>query len=241
MNILALETASQHCSVALLHQEHITEQFLDSGSRHAEHILPQIQQLLDAQNLKADQLDAIAVDIGPGSFTGIRTGISMAQGLSLGLKLPLIAVSSLQVLAQHSIEQTSLDIIVSTLDARMGEIYWSIFQNKNGLLEALHPASLCKPQDFNLDQLTEYADLKCGIIGSGLNAISGTPLSSGLDSLAHIQQLPDIELRAKHLLAPAQLAFNHGQTHTAQTLQPNYVRNQVADPAAKLKNKRPLS
>ena len=121
MNLLALDTATEACSAALLIGDDIIERSEIAPRRHAELILPMIESLLGEAGISRRQIDAIAVGRGPGAFTGVRLAISVAQGLALGLDVPVVPVSSLAALAQDA--PTDIDApILAVIDARMAHI-----------------------------------------------------------------------------------------------------------------------
>lgn len=122
--ILAIDTATEACSVALYNQGETLAHFELCAREHTQRILPLVQQILAEAGLSLKQLDALAFGRGPGSFTGVRIGIGIAQGLSLGAELPLLPVSTLQTMAQGAYRQTGADRVLAAIDARMGEVYW---------------------------------------------------------------------------------------------------------------------
>ncbi len=122
MKLLGIDTATEACSVALAGVgDTILERYKIEPKGHSNLVLPMIDDLLSDSGISHNDLDAIAVDTGPGSFTGIRIGIGIAQGLSFGLKLPLIGISSLMVLAEGS--EPTVSAVLPAIDARMGEVY----------------------------------------------------------------------------------------------------------------------
>jgi len=123
MKLLAIDTATEACSVALAGVGYtILERYVVDPKGHSNLVLAMVDSLLSEAGIARDDLDAIGVDIGPGSFTGVRIGVGIAQGLSFGLKLPLIGVSSLTVLAEGL--ESKANAVLSAIDARMGEVYW---------------------------------------------------------------------------------------------------------------------
>ena len=123
MRLLAIDTATEACSVALVDAEcTILERYVVEPKGHSNLVLSMVDSLLSESGIACDDLDAIGVDIGPGSFTGVRIGVGIAQGLSFGLKLPLIGVSSLMVLAEGL--GSKANAVLPAIDARMGEVYW---------------------------------------------------------------------------------------------------------------------
>src|SRR6185437_1253785 len=111
MNLLAIDTATENCSAALLCGERLSERTELAPRRHAELILPMIDSLLAEAGLSRRRLDGIAVGRGPGAFTGVRLGISVAQGLALGLEIPVVPVSSLAALALEAPADTDGTIL----------------------------------------------------------------------------------------------------------------------------------
>ena len=131
--ILALDTATEACSVALLHQESISTLDELSPRTHTQRILPMIDELLTQANLTIKQVDLLAFGRGPGSFTGVRVGVGIAQGLALGAELPVIAVSNLLAMAESAYQQLGKTEVVALIDARMNEVYFAqLSRNEQG-------------------------------------------------------------------------------------------------------------
>lgn len=126
-NILAIETSTAACSVALLVGEECLQRHVVAPREHAQLILPWIDALLAEAGIVLGQLDAVAVGRGPGGFTGVRIGVGVVQGLALGADLPVVPVSSLQVIAQTAYHQLGHEAILVGQDARMNEVYWAAY------------------------------------------------------------------------------------------------------------------
>src|SRR3954470_6762837 len=153
MNLLAIDTATECCSAALLCGEHLLERSELAPRRHAELILPMIDSLLSEARLSRRSLDGIAVGRGPGAFTGVRLAISVAQGLALGLDIPVVPVSSLAALAQGAPEQTHGDALLAAIDARMGEIYAGAFhRGADGLVTPIMDEMVGRATEFTFPQ-----------------------------------------------------------------------------------------
>ena len=122
MKLLAIDTATEACSVALTtDDEEVIERHHFDPRGHSDQLLPMVADVLAEAGLSPRNLDAVAFDSGPGSFTGIRIGLGVAQGLVLGLNLQLVGISSLMALAEGSAANT----VLPAIDARMGQVYWA--------------------------------------------------------------------------------------------------------------------
>lgn len=173
MNLLAIETATESCSVALLAGERLIQRSEIAPRRHAELLLPMCEQVLAEAGLARQALDAIAVGAGPGAFTGVRLGISAAQGLALALDLPVVPVSSLAALAMQA--PTNGADVLAVIDARMGEIYAGCFRrDKAGLVVPLGPESVGSADALELSVGDGW-----NILGTGWTAYSEA-LADGL-------------------------------------------------------------
>jgi len=135
MNLLAIETATESCSAALLVDGRLLARSELAPRRHAELLLTMCGQLLDEAGLSRRDLDAIAVGRGPGAFTGVRLAISAAQGIALALDIPVVPISSLAALALQA-PNDGADVL-AVIDARMGEIYAGAFRHADGRLDTL--------------------------------------------------------------------------------------------------------
>lgn len=128
MKMLAIDTVTEACSVAIWLDGEIAVREEVVYQSHTEHVLPMVQSLLAETGTERTQLDAIVFDRGPGSFTGLRIGAGVTQGLALGLDRPVISVSSLAVLAQGAWRCDRQNTVLACIDARQAEVYWAGFQ-----------------------------------------------------------------------------------------------------------------
>ena len=143
MNVLALETSTEHCSVALLHGGDETVRAELAGQRHSELVLPMVDAVLAEAGIALRELDGLAFGAGPGSFTGLRIACGVVQGLALGADLKVVAVGTLLALARAA----SGDRVLACLDARMGEVYVAAYERRGDRFhEAVAPA-VCRAQD----------------------------------------------------------------------------------------------
>ena len=124
--ILMMETSTEWCSVAISSGEKIiARRITETGKQHASLLAPFVDEALKEAGLKASECDAVAVSEGPGSYTGLRVGVSTAKGLCFGAGIPLLAVGTLKVLAMQGAGKA--DFIVPMIDARRMEVYCAVF------------------------------------------------------------------------------------------------------------------
>jgi len=216
MNILSIDACTETISISLIIEKVITEKNFPSGKNYSGNILPEIKILLSESNLKIKDIGAIAFGAGPGSFTGIRVACGIAYGIAYANNLPIIGVNTLEALALLSKHENS----ISCIDARMGQVYLGIYQNKNDVIK-----SLIEPGVFNPTELPKPPKIKKAIvIGSGLSSYKEQFKS----------QYADIELEyfdGKCLLASAIGTLAIGQFENGFNLRnaaPIYIRNKVA-------------
>jgi tRNA threonylcarbamoyladenosine biosynthesis protein TsaB len=175
MNLLAIETATEYCSVALLHDGNVIDRSEFAPRRHAELVLPMAEALLAEAGITRRQLDAIAVGRGPGAFTGVRLAVSVAQGLALALDLPVVPVSSLAALAMQAPDNGAA--VLAAIDARREEIYACAFRfDDDGLVEPLDAERVLAASDLTLPEAEAW-----NVIGTGWHAY-GDAISERLPS-----------------------------------------------------------
>jgi tRNA threonylcarbamoyladenosine biosynthesis protein TsaB len=129
MRILAIDTSTETCAVALGDGLAWDERSLAAGHRHSELLLPMIRSLLDHHGTTLEQLDGLAFGAGPGAFTGLRIACGVAQGLALGAGLPVIGVSTLEALAETARQRYSAGKVIAALDARAQEVYAAAYRH----------------------------------------------------------------------------------------------------------------
>jgi len=220
-NILAIETSTEACSVALLtDKDQLFSEFALTPRQHTQYLPRMMDSVLVQAGLFKKDLTHIAYASGPGAFTGVRIAASTAQGISIGLNIPLVAISTLAILAQHCHNLHHSKRIMAALDARMGEAYVGHYQldNASGLVELNGRESLIK-----LDQLV--APEGYFLAGSGFMACreAGYPVTA--NETIDEELLP----HASALVQLAQQAVTQGRTLSADQIQINYIRNKVAE------------
>lgn len=221
MKLLAFETATEACSVALHVDGQVLERFELAPRRHAELSLPWAEQLLAEAGIARSQLDAIALGRGPGAFTGVRLAIAIAQGIALALDRPLLPVSTLHTLALRAPEDAAQ--VLASIDARMGEVYAARFlRQTDGSLQMEGQEVVVAPDAL---ELPAGGDQWAGI-GTGFGAVEGALATRLQGRLASVdaQALP----RASDVLKIAVPAFARGEAIAPELVQPAYLRDNVA-------------
>ncbi|TDR43122.1 tRNA threonylcarbamoyladenosine biosynthesis protein TsaB [Tahibacter aquaticus] len=219
MNLLAIETSTEACSVALHHAGAVIARSEIAPRRHAELVLPMAEALLAEAGIRRRQLDAIAVGRGPGAFTGVRLAVSIAQGMALGLDLPVIPISSLAALALDAPDNGAA--ILAVIDARMGEVYAASYRHDaGGGLIALDEERVCPPERLQLQ-----AQAAWNIIGSGW-ASYGRVLAEQLPAPVWSDGARYPQAQAVAVLAAAEFAA--GRVLPPEQALPLYLRDKVA-------------
>jgi len=219
MKLLALETATEACSVALWIDGEVHERFEVAPRRHAELTLPWAEQLLAEAGVAKSQLDAIAVGRGPGAFTGVRLAIALGQGIALALDRPMLGISTLAALALAAGDGH----VLAAIDARMSEVYLGEFDVANGDVRALGAERLVAPGAADI--LAVEGACWRGV-GTGFSALDGALQARFSATLASVDAtaLP----RAGHIARLGAAAFARGEALPPERVEPAYLRNNVA-------------
>jgi tRNA threonylcarbamoyladenosine biosynthesis protein TsaB len=217
MKLLAFETATEACSVALWIDGEVRERFEVAPRRHAELSLPWAQQLLDEAGIAKAQLDAIAVGRGPGAFTGVRLGISIAQGIALALDCPVVPVSTLATLAMRA----SGGRILAAIDARMGEVYLGAFKRAGDEVRAHGRETVLAPEAAPVPEGGDWHG-----VGSGFAAGEGA-LRQRLQRCLHAVEATALP-HAADVARLAVAAHARGEAVSAERVAPAYLRDHVA-------------
>jgi tRNA threonylcarbamoyladenosine biosynthesis protein TsaB len=219
MRVLAIDTATEACSVALLSGDELIGRYQELGKSHAQLILGMVDAVLAEAEVSLSLLDGVAVSIGPGAFTGVRISVAVAQGLAFGADLRVVPVTTLEALAFQAMRRGATRVL-ACLDARMGEVYWGCFSADPE--RGLTPAGALRvgPPDSVLPPVGAYRG-----IGRGFSAYPA------------LAALPGVELHAKDsralpnarefaLLGALRLAAGEGLDPA--DISPLYVRDKVA-------------
>ncbi len=219
MKLLAIETATEFCSVALLCDGQLISRGELAPRRHAELLLPMCDEVLAEAGVTRNQLDAIAVGRGPGAFTGVRLAISAAQGIALGINRPIVAVSSLAALALNAPDNGAPTFAI--IDARMGEIYAGCFvRDQHWLLRPTSPESVGPAEHLELPVAA------ANFVGTGWETYQ-----SVLTARLHSPPLygdGSFFPRAELIARLAQPMFAAGMAVDPADVRPTYLRDNVA-------------
>lgn len=217
MKILAVETSTEYCSVALWQDGAVSERCELVGQKHSETLMAMLDGLLKDAGCRIREVDGIAFGKGPGSFTGVRIACGVAQGLALGAAVGVVGVCTLQALAEASGKEK----VIAALDARMGELYLAAYELRNGKWETTVEPCLCKA-----DAAPGVAGENWFGIGSGF-AVGGEALQTryagqlcGTDAQAVPQAAAVVRLAADE--------FSRGNAVDAALALPLYLRDKVA-------------
>lgn len=217
VNLLAIETSTEFLSLALSRGGDVHAHYEQAGQRHAELILDSIAALLGRAGIGLRDLDGIAYGEGPGSFTGLRIGCGVVQGLALARGLRVLGVSTLLALA----EEAASDHVVACLDARMGEVYHAAYRREGGAWETVHAPSLCSPRACPVPAGGAWSG-----VGSGFAAY-GPVLRERFGS-ALVRLVPAASPTACAVLRLALPRFGLGEGRPAEAAIPVYIRDKVA-------------
>lgn len=219
MKLLALDTATEACSAALLLDGEVREHYEVIGRGHAERLLPMVDGLLTQAGLTLGALDAIAFGRGPGGFTGLRIAAAIAQGLAAGAALPVVPVSDLDAIASAASRASGAARVIVCLDARMGQVYWAALDCSGLRPVAVMPEALANPGDVWLT-----GDTLWHAAGPGFDAYPAIAQRLG-NRLSGIQSglLP----HAADIARIAAMDFAAGKAVPARQAQPVYLRNEV--------------
>lgn len=228
--ILAIDSSTPVAGVALMDEDNlIREEFINYKKTHSETLMPMIDELLSGCDRSLSDVTALAVTIGPGSFTGLRIGLAAAKGLSLAAGLPLIGISTLDVMAHNIVYSNNL--VCPLLNARKQEVYTAFYDNRGFYPIRISAETACSPRDFAGQALLKAQEMgsnKIILLGDGyypyrevLNDCLGDKL---ITAPAHLM-LP----RASALGSLARVRAARGDFDDAVWIRPRYIRLSEAE------------
>ena len=228
VTLLALDTATEACSVALLRGGEKTHLAQFAQREHTKHILPMVDEILAQAGITLHQVDALVFGRGPGSFTGVRIGAGIAQGLAFGADLPVIPVSNLAAMAQAAYAQYQAENVLTAIDARMNEVYfaqWQVQKVRSDFGEFLDwqpmiAEQVCSPSNV-IEQVAQQHHENAVLAGTGWAAYPEL-------NEANLGKAIEITLpSALYMLDLALPKWFAGEIISPLEIEPIYLRNEV--------------
>lgn len=233
MKILAIECSATPASVAVLNGKKLmASAFVNVKLTHSQTLLPMIESTLNAAKLSINEIEGFAISNGPGSFTGVRIGISAVKGLAAAKKLPCVAVSTLWAMAQNYSDTDC--IVCAVMDARCNQLYNAIFDITNGEITRLcdDRALLCDELFDEIKKLSQSSNKCVIIIGDGAEIFYR--IAKDLENVKKAH--PSREFQNAVGVGYASLeGFENGNTISPNTLLPFYLRLPQAERELKMK------
>lgn len=217
MKILAIDTSSEICGVCILEDNNlIDDNSISNGMTHSENLMPLISEILERNNLKITDIELIACTVGPGSFTGIRIGISTIKALAEVNNIKIAGITSLEVLAGNI---SNADVKVSIIDARNDQVYCGIFDNENNLIEDMIADSI----DNTILKLKRYNNIVC--VGNGADKHKDLLKSQ----ISNLEFCDDNIQKAEIVGKLGYKRFLNDDLKTADEILPKYLRKSQAE------------
>ncbi|WP_324039250.1 tRNA (adenosine(37)-N6)-threonylcarbamoyltransferase complex dimerization subunit type 1 TsaB [Aeromonas dhakensis] len=221
LKILAVDTATEACSAALLVGEKVFSRWEEAPRDHTRKILPMVQAVLDEAGVTLDELDAIAFGRGPGSFTGVRIGIGVAQGLALGAGVPLIGISTLAAMAQGAHRLDGAERVLTAIDARMDEVYFGQYELIDGRIQLVGEEMVSGPAALVASRGTLSGSFTR--VGTGFETYGETLAALADELVASQVRFP----AAEDMLPLARSAWLAGEAVAVEQATPVYLRDKV--------------
>ncbi|NNJ91013.1 MAG: tRNA (adenosine(37)-N6)-threonylcarbamoyltransferase complex dimerization subunit type 1 TsaB [Gammaproteobacteria bacterium] len=223
MKILAIDTATEGCSAALLNDDKIISRQEVVPRKHADLILPMLDEILAEAQLSLKQLDALAFGRGPGAFTGVRIATGVIQGIAFGSDLPVVPVSTLRALAQRTFNEYQHEKVLTAFDARMDEVYWAEYAlGENEIMQLQGEEQVIAPEHVTLSSSHQQW------VGSGSGWAAYSDVLKKAVSAESLTLYTDMITRADEIVTLASHDFAQGISVGAENALPVYLRNKVA-------------
>ena len=222
MRILAVDTATKSCCVAITEKKTVLEELTtDNGQTHSRHLLEMIHTVMQTTGLSMSSLDGFAVTRGPGSFTGLRIGISSIKGLALAVNKPVVGISSLEALAQQSAPEA--ERVCAIIDARKGEVYAAFYQFTPEGLKPENDEVVLPPDELLMD-----ISKPCVFVGNGAMLYRDVITEKLGDHACFAPQAQHI-IRASTVALLGLKRFENGEVGETAELVPHYIRKSDAE------------
>lgn len=226
MKILCLDSTAKVATAAILSDGAVLAEYTVNGARsHSELMLPMIRSLLTSTGLTPDDIDLFACTVGPGSFTGVRIGVSIIKGIAFGRGKPCAAVSTLEALAENTAGLSGL--ICPVMDARRGQVYNALFLRRDGILYRLTPDRAIGLSELAAELTGEHAGMPVLLVGDGVTVARDALAAMGVP----LGEVPSL-LLAQNASAVGRVALRmaeRGETMSDEALRPIYLRQPQAE------------
>ena len=229
MNILAIDTATEACSVALQYNDTVLTRFEICPQQHSQRLLPMVDEVLKQAQVTLSDLDLLAFGRGPGSFTGVRIATGMIQGLALGTGLKVAGVSTLEAMAFEVASKTENReaMIAVASDARMNEVYFAVYKQTEEGVSLSIEEQVCPP-DVAIEQLNaQQKNNSAAVIAVGTGWSAYDELTQWKSEVIG-ETTCDVTLpNAQFMLKLAHEAYDKGEVSEAVNVEPVYLRDKV--------------
>lgn len=212
-NLLLIESSNEICSVALSQEKSIIqEKYIDKPNSHSVYLAPFVNEVLNNATMSINELDGVVISDGPGSYTGLRIGSSLAKGICLGADIPLMAVSTLKGLAKKALnDYPSVDQAIALVDARRSDAYIGVYNQQ------LKP--IIKEQFITINSELKIEKSNAVVVGSG-----AMKFINELDVKKELKHSESV-LYAKDLLDEAMLKWAKQDFVDLTSYEPNYIKS----------------
>lgn len=212
-NLLLIESSNEICSVALSQEKSIIqEKYIDKPNSHSVYLAPFVNEVLNNATMSTNELDGVVISDGPGSYTGLRIGSSLAKGICLGAGIPLMAVSTLKGLAKKALnDYPSVDQAIALVDARRSDAYIGVYNQQ------LKP--IIKEQFITINSELKIEKSNAVVVGSG-----AMKFINELDVKKELKHSESV-LYAKDLLDEAMLKWAKQDFVDLTSYEPNYIKS----------------
>ncbi|MBQ1639234.1 MAG: tRNA (adenosine(37)-N6)-threonylcarbamoyltransferase complex dimerization subunit type 1 TsaB [Ruminococcus sp.] len=219
MTVLAMDTSAKAASVCLAEEDKIIgEFFINTGLTHSQTLMPMAEQLCKNAGVPLDNIDAVAVNAGPGSFTGVRIGVAAAKGLAFAHDLPCVAVSTLESMAYNMLGCDG--VVCALMDARCGQVYNALFRVTGNRVERL-----CDDRAIALSELQkELQGCTERVVFVGDGAAISFKSAADLPACVRLAPMNKVNQTAASVALAAFERLKAGDTCTPAELMPVYLR-----------------
>lgn len=227
MKVLSLDSSAQSASVCIYDLDNdklIGEFYINTNLTHSQTLVPMIDALLSSTKLELSDIDVFAVNVGPGSFTGIRIGVSVIKGMAMALDKPCVGISTLESMAYNYIEADNV-VVCSCMDARRNQVYNALFSVAYGEV-----TRLCSDRAVSVEELlSELSDFDVPVIlvGDGAQLTYNYILENNSNIV--LAKSNSRYQSAKSVALCSAQYINNNDTISAAVLMPSYLRPSQAE------------